>query len=110
MALANELKQVKIEIVPEKRQIILSAHGEFESGRGWQKIEAEETLDIVPGPRTCAAQFLINSTYVLDALGEWPVTIRYDGYKDHKHSPILLVFASFAYMLMPLDPTKIVMY
>jgi len=99
--LATHTGRVVFEVKPDEKIIRLSANGLIDD---LYEIEGEELVDITPGNKTTEAKFMLNAKYVLDVLGNWPVTIRYNG-RDLSQA-ILFVFASFAYVVMPMEKTR----
>jgi len=99
--LANHHGRIILKIKPEEKIVELSARGLIDD---LFEIEGAESIDIIPGNKTTEGEFMLEAKYVLDALGSWPVTIRYNG-RD-SHTPILFIFASFAYVVMPIEKTR----
>jgi hypothetical protein len=67
--------------------------------------ESTEVFDIVPNGHTRDGFFKLNAKWLLESLGNWPMTVTYDA--ADPMTPILFEFPNFAYLQACIKPGRI---
>jgi hypothetical protein len=66
--------------------------------------ESTEVFDIVPNGHTRDGFFKLNAKWLLESLGNWPMTVTYDA--ADPMTPILFEFPNFAYLQACIKPGR----